>query len=476
MGRSFTIEYDDFSGGYYVGTNETQQPKNTWTGTDVAVSPSTGHLLPLVAGQDSGSLPSGVAVVGSFGMASNDIAFWGTTNTTGTIYYGNWSLTTSGSAGATSLITTGPVQFAGKMCWSRTAIGNGYVSAVDVNSFALTSGLVSAGSYLRVIGTYKYWMVGADSVLTNRMRYSAPNDPVTWAAADYIDIGSTSNAITGFVDMLDTLYVLTTGGLYAISGVLGATATLRQVNRIPLSDGAPFETTILGVTSNVTASQYDGPIIMSGSTGRRVLQGVSNATGVVQVGSMVVVSNSDGSFFINDPANSRAWYRRSSSTLNGTILPSTINRSEYLYTYTGSTGPQKIKRVAANPTTAALDPTSAVFPSRSVTLADYQANQQFVVDKITAEVVVGESSSAPRAIGVQMGTLSVPVGYSTNPTQFSGATSQAQSYGFTSTSTGSMMAVDFTPNDAGPTYNVAPIITLQGVELRRLIVRCHEVG
>jgi len=123
-----------------------------------------------------------------------------------------------------------------------------------------------------------------------------------------------------------------------------------------------------------------------------------------------------------------------------------------------------------------LNPDATTFPSRSVTLAHYQANQQFVVDKITAEVVVGESSSAPRAIGVQMGTLSVPVGYSTNPTQFSGATSQAQSYAFTSTSTGSMMAVDFTPNDAGPTYNVAPIITLQGVELRRLIVRCHEVG
>lgn len=475
MGRSFTIEYDDFSGGYYVGTNETQQPKNTWIGTDVAVSPSTGHLLPLVAGQPSGTLPSGVSFVGFFGVASNDIAFWGTTNTTGTIYYGDWALTTSGSAGATGTIKTVPVQFAGKMCWSRGGFStNGYVSAVDINSFALTSGLVSSTSFLSVIGTYKYWMVGADSVLTNRMRYSAPNDPVTWAAADYIDIGSTSNRITGFVDMLDALYILTTGGLYALSGVPGATATLRQVNRIPLSDGAPFETTILGVTSNVTASQYDGPILMSGSTGRRVLQGVSNATGVVQVGSMVVVSNSDGSFFINDPATSKAWYRRSSSTLYGTILPSTVNRSEYLYTYTPSTGPQKIWRVAANPTTAALD--AATFPSRSVTLADYQANQQFVVDKITAEVVVGESSSAPRAIGVQMGTLSVPVGYSTNPTQFSGATSQAQSYGFTSTSTGSMMAVDFTPNDAGPTYNVAPIVTLQGVELRRLIVRCHEVG
>ncbi len=477
MGREFDIEYDDFSGGYFVGTNESQQPMNTWVGTDVAVSPSTGHLIALPSVfSESSSLNSGLAFVGFFGVDSNDVIHWaGTTGTPPTFYYQNFGLTTTGSsaAAAGTAVKAGPVQFANKMCWALDAVGVGIIVARDVTTFALTNGNTPAANWLSTLGTYKYWLVGGDSTITNRMFFSAPNDPVTWAATDYIDIGSTSNTITGFVDAQDVLYIMTTGGLYSISGVLGSSSVLRQVNRVPLSDGTPFDTSVLGLTSNVAAGNYDGPLVMQGSTARRILQGAADASSVAQVGSAVAVVCNDSSVMFNDPMTSRAWYRRANLSGFSSLVPATVNRSEYAYFYPVSTGAQKVWRLQLNPTTSALTPSLTTFPTATVTLADYSSKRPFIIKDALMEVAIGEeSAAAARSMGVQMGTLSVPA---VGPDQFNGATSDAMLYQFTTEATTSLLAHKFNPNNAGPTYNVAPIVTLQGVELRRLVLRCQEV-
>jgi len=41
------IEYDDFTGGHFVGPRDTAQPANTWTGDNVWVDRSTGYLMPM---------------------------------------------------------------------------------------------------------------------------------------------------------------------------------------------------------------------------------------------------------------------------------------------------------------------------------------------------------------------------------------------------------------------------------------------
>jgi hypothetical protein len=40
-----TITWDDFSGGFFVGAKDNQQPMNTWRGIDVTVAPQSGYLL-----------------------------------------------------------------------------------------------------------------------------------------------------------------------------------------------------------------------------------------------------------------------------------------------------------------------------------------------------------------------------------------------------------------------------------------------
>lgn len=492
MARSFTIEYDDFSGGYYVGNNETQQPKNTWIGSDVAVSPSTGHLIPLPDPELlATSATHGVFTPGAVCDFGTRDSIWYADEASPPNFYEASSLGMGAAIAGVGLgVAAGPVYYAGKVCWSVDGAGAavGLINAIDPATNVLTSGNTPAAQYLSSLGTYKYWLVGGDSTLTNRMFFSAPNNPLSWTATDYIDIGSTANQITGFVDALDVLYIGTTNGLYALSGVLGATSTLRKINSLPIRDIAALESSLVGTTLTTAIHTYDGAYVISGSTGRRILQDYSSVGLVSSIGAGVALF--DGTTpgpYVTDPTTSRAWHHQTGGEKY--VVPTVSGRSEYFYTCSTTSGASSIYRHRLNPPSIELVTGTTAFPTRTVTLADYQANSKFVVDSVTVEILVDEWENVTRTIGVQIGNLSIPVGYATKPTQFTRATSQAQSYSFTSEArtkpvgfdpltirATSMMAVDFTPNDAGPTYNAAPIVTLQGVELRRLIMRCHEVG
>ena len=43
---NFRQEWNDFSGGYYVGPSAINQPRNTWTGTNVVLTDDDASVVP----------------------------------------------------------------------------------------------------------------------------------------------------------------------------------------------------------------------------------------------------------------------------------------------------------------------------------------------------------------------------------------------------------------------------------------------
>jgi hypothetical protein len=101
-----------------------------------------------------------------------------------------------------------------------------FIYSVNTNSFAVAG--TSIPIRLHLLARWKEWVVGTQYE-TNRLHFSAPLDPTSWGASDYVEIGGLE-PITAIVPMANQIWVGKQQGWYIVTGVLGESTTVRPMD------------------------------------------------------------------------------------------------------------------------------------------------------------------------------------------------------------------------------------------------------
>lgn len=290
----FRLEWDDFSGGYFVGANDVDQPANTWTGTGVCLAADSGMLMP--AGAVTEVTPSGAPGVrvspqnfqqsgapivcsGFFnsGTTVKQIVVWVTNELAGSAPTDDMTVratdgttviatTVAGSSGDYRYATSRPVamanpasngyQFAAVYFAAERSVG-GTLTQFIYEYLPYTNAIASASLPAKIdhLERWKEYLVGA-KFATNRMYFSGVLAPNSWGVNDWIEIGDQS-PITAMVPVGNQLYVGKQQGWFVVSGVLGETTVVRQLESkygpssfgaAETAQGVMFARSDLGVT------------------------------------------------------------------------------------------------------------------------------------------------------------------------------------------------------------------------------------
>jgi|LakMenEpi03Aug12_release.lakeMendotaPanAssembly.Ray.scaffolds.fasta_scaffold08354_9 hypothetical protein len=270
---AFTSTWDDFTGGYFVGENDNRQPRSTFTGENVAVSLNDGSVvatnkvqqIPLNAPgehdtgiviQNDSLYIDGGASVNTFvtpAVQGGDyiyfaVQFIGTSTTTFKMYrlrWGNPSDPTQNceinSSDAVSLTNTYTITnvfttnesgqiyaYVGSKDKIYRFTGTGNWDAINpaaMTTITLPSGITSVDG----ITVWNARMVAWSST-TDYVYYSEALNFSSWLTLNFIAPGYSNNGVTWVIPRYDDLLVVKPNAIYSITGVLGATAAVRQVS------------------------------------------------------------------------------------------------------------------------------------------------------------------------------------------------------------------------------------------------------
>jgi hypothetical protein len=382
---------------------------------------------------------------------------------------------------------------------------DGTVASDTLTTFTQATGLWQWGVFTVSIGATN----------RNRIYFSDAGNPTSWTSTNFFDVGPSWAPILSIVPTADVLYVASTDGWYAVSGVLGQNNVVRKVATTPLS-GNDVPTGV-GVTQMAlaTASQF-GVSFMAAERGIRVLRGSSVADAarpfgirirqIVAAGDVLMAlgSNSAGSQFsawLWSEAR-RMW--RSSTLPTGAslgygnnlryhqLVRDEGNRSTHLNvlanvgTYGSAEQVLVLRQEKEQNNPAAA---GGLFPSATATLADYQTKAPFRVTEVVVEVDFGSAAAGGPGIADAVRSLSVQI--ATSPLTDQDVTLRRTSSGdpqppastsltktwsaLEFTRAGDREMVRFKVNDAAPAMAAAPVLTLQGLKVRRVIMRCEEI-
>lgn len=264
---SFTLEWDDFTGGYHVGPSHANQPGNTWRGTGVYVDPNDGMLNGVPDWTTvtlSGFTPTTATGGGNSFLFTDGQNCWRiykttTANTANVCLYGYTSFGNA-AVGNTAISNVSTIHDA--EAWDAQYIFISYTQSSGTDELTrydtITPGITnySTPEPLRYLKRWGEFMVGAGVTTPYRLFYSSPYDPTTWDSGDYIDIGDVG-PITGLAVFGDTLYVSKPDGWWAVTGVPGQTTTVRGIaDGYPGTNGHALGTTWFsnGPLSNLASS------------------------------------------------------------------------------------------------------------------------------------------------------------------------------------------------------------------------------
>lgn len=270
---AFTSTWDDFTGGYYVGENDNRQPRNTFTGENVAVSINDGSIvatnkvqqIPLNApGEhdtgiviDNDSLyidaGTGVSTFVTPAVQGGDyiyfaVQFIGASSTTFKMYRLRWgdpanptanceinssdAVTLTNNYTITNVFTTNEAGQVYAYIGSKDKLykftGTGNWDAINpagMSTITLPSGITSVDG----ITVWNARMVAWSST-TDFLYFSDALDFNTWGSTNYLAPGYSNNGVTCAIPRYEDLLVIKPNAIYSITGVLGATATVRQVS------------------------------------------------------------------------------------------------------------------------------------------------------------------------------------------------------------------------------------------------------
>lgn len=262
------VEWDDFTGGYYVGPSATKQPRNTFQGDNVTVAMDDASLIPMyqaiknsLTGTDctGGIISNGNLVdISQPAELNNIICFTAKTATTAYLYVidslaGTVSRNTLSLAGSVAnfncarpvmLLATNNIPTPGGIVTGDDldvyipgdyrkliryqldaggSVKSGYPVTYNLNCLTATGDTNLLG--LCVWGAR---LVGWSN--TSNLYFSDAADFATWAATNYIVIGYNNDRISHVIPRNYDLIIGKPSGWYVVTGVLNYSAAVRQIN------------------------------------------------------------------------------------------------------------------------------------------------------------------------------------------------------------------------------------------------------
>ena len=275
------VEWDDFTGGYYVGPSATQQPRNTYQGDNVTVAMDDATLIPLypvlpltlsgttvTSGLISTSFqglgqPAALNGLTCFIMKGSSAVYLYVINTSSVVT--RTALTLAGTVNnfivsrpvmvQTQGTATTDVYIAGdyRRIIKFTLYSDGTVTPagqVNITNNAMTA---TGDGYMYGLAIWGARMVGWS--LTANLYFSEAADFTTWASVNFIVVGYADDYITTVVPRNYDLIVGKPSGWYVVTGVLNYSAAVRQIN-----NG-------LGVISGDSVSEWNNQVAFSTDTG-----------------------------------------------------------------------------------------------------------------------------------------------------------------------------------------------------------------
>lgn len=510
-GKGFDVVYDDFSGGHFVGRVNTRQANNTFNGPNVGVCQTDGTLVPLKAFWDATGVIAGNTAANCsrtiLDPASGRIVWAG--NTTA------YAITNVGSAPPLSISTVAianavrpdglPIAFNSKVLFPC----NAFATIISLNASAMTTSTIAltfGQSALCAFGNF----VMAVAQGTNQIFFSNPGDETIWTVAtDFFNVGDPGTVINGLCVHQGSLYIATSVGMWVLTGIPGQTASLRQITTVPFTEPWSIDTTVVrtfGVQGsavselagmNQRALNYglcpDGrPALLAGAGMGRV--NTSMAFAYSDIGTVTdeggTVTDLGATIWVLDFYNGQ-WSRRQ-VTANPVRMGSMQSSYGHLFYRAGSPDAETIwmAPATAQELVCNSDGTAAVGTAE---LDEYFHPVPFIIKEVFCEVDYGsvqtvfDTAGAPavyaaidRKVAVSVKTPGVPIETAQTLDYSRSASSTMTHILPAQVQTGANYTrrrsfVRLRPTDGMHTYTATPVVTLTGVKLRRLILRCEEV-
>jgi hypothetical protein len=269
---AFFFEWKDFKGGYYVGPSETTQPANTWTGYDVTIADDDATLIPTYGEIDveaTGTNTSSGSIVApetnttwSEATYLNDyVAIVGRSATAARVYFikiSTGAVTTVALPVAGTTPGGAPVLVpAGIDVHAYVAIGTVSVYKV-IRSLGTVTTITPLGSPTTKFTSLALWNArmlawGSDS---DTFWFSNALDfDTAWPSLNFISVGYANDGISYLVPRNLDVMIVKPSGWYSLTGVLGANASIRQLNDT------------LGIVSTDPVGQHNNVVYFMSSTG-----------------------------------------------------------------------------------------------------------------------------------------------------------------------------------------------------------------
>lgn len=511
MGRKFDVEYDEFSGGHFVGAMDVRQPSNSWTGINVVVTPDQGFLMPsngfgrlMVR---SGTLP--VTTDPFIATTTRTIMFATTESSVGRLHSvfpsafpsDAFVALSAGGVGGPRTVevfdVTGNQRFASMNAGQLTLVSpTGGLASTVTTPFPFATGLWQ----------WNLYTISAHNE-RNFVYFSNPGDPASWAATNFIRLGASSSTIIAIVPTVDVLYVAATDGWYAITGVLGQTTNVRKIGTFGMSTSDRTIGPFVASNRSWAAAAQRGIVFVATNRGLRALQGTTvneiarphNGLG----GSYTMrnaVSCGDTLVALSDGVGPETLVWIWSETQQNWRVCAIPSPSLYGYS-------QWNRHALVRDDTNASDKISVVLSgvnggitevnalwvdkeevtptgtTATVDLAHYESRQPFRVHELMVEVDFGftpmndiRQLTAQIVTGtpadVEVTLLREPDGTATPYT--STALTKRWTH-LSSTIAGDREMVRFRPSDATAAFTAQPRLTMKGVKIRRVVMRCEEL-
>lgn len=493
-----------------MGSRPANQPKNTWTGTDVIASPN-GELIPTgTRTMGTWTAPAAGVILGHFYEIDSGYIF--TDNPRMVKYNHNNGLTTPISFTVYTPTISGTLASVayselGSRFWYLAISGTGgNIYNITKTGTSTLFQAFGAGTNPRGITVYKQRLLVWG---TNRLYYSG-----IWTGSAYGSFSTTSqyyemdSTILAVFERTDDLLIICENGTYSLTGVLGTGVTIQTLtpgNNVStgMKNGTVINRSLFYLDETSSYGSIDGRLYrMVGATIQHVATfdfgdydfqpngyNISDPGRVVSLpnGRMAVQFRSGNTYFestagvfaksdifsIAENAGSRpaSNYYRAATPMPGApdeyILTAAITNP--------STSVITVYRTLANvPGPTKLDAnfnfstnsTCVVNPTGTVELSEYWHNKPFTVKEAFVEYSITDSTSSVSCTIIPTGVVDVPAA------NLASVVSTAASE--TNPPSGGYRMYRYWPNNAAKGFGVKPQITLTNCFVKRVILNCED--
>ena len=287
----FNYEWDNFSGGYYVGPSAVNQPKNTWQGANITLSDDDATLVPTYEPQTLTLTGTGT----SGGVISNGsspttwspatyfnsyVVLMGATSTATYVYFIKATgavtrvLLSVGGTDVTGVtLNTPPVVVpVSSDVVAYVAVGKTSIYQVTRSTGAVAAWRPAGGANTILLTGVTIWnarMIAWGSASDTFYFSDALTFAANWSTLNFISVGYANDGISYCVPRNLDLLVVKPSGWYSITGVLGINTAVRQLNdTLGILSTDPIEqhnNTAYFITSTGTNSYAVNLLAISGS-------------------------------------------------------------------------------------------------------------------------------------------------------------------------------------------------------------------